>query len=112
MGQKGPRRWRGVDDTGSRGSKPERMEEPVVFDGFDEFDIATAVTTIHGRRGGEGPPVLLLHGIPESHLMWHRVAPRLAEQFTEGSAIAAHLRARPITRRTACAPSPASRSRL
>jgi haloacetate dehalogenase len=46
-----------------------------VFDGFEEFDIATTGTTIHGRRGGEGPPVLLLHGIPETHLMRHRVGP-------------------------------------
>jgi haloacetate dehalogenase len=53
-----------------------------VLEGFEEFDIATTVTTIHGRRAGEGPPVLLLHGIPETHLMWHRVAPRLAERFT------------------------------
>jgi haloacetate dehalogenase len=53
-----------------------------VFEGFDEFDIATSVTTIHGCRGGNGPPMLLLHGIPETHLMWHRVAPRLAERFT------------------------------
>jgi haloacetate dehalogenase len=53
-----------------------------MFDGFEEFDVATAGTTIHGRRGGQGPPVLLLHGIPETHLMWHRVAPRLAEQLT------------------------------
>jgi haloacetate dehalogenase len=53
-----------------------------MFDGFEEFDIATAGTTIHGRRGGDGPPVLLLHGIPETHLMWHRVAPQLAEHFT------------------------------
>ncbi|WP_433131867.1 alpha/beta fold hydrolase [Micromonospora sp. CA-240977] len=53
-----------------------------MFDGFDEFDIATSGATIHGRRGGSGPPVLLLHGIPETHLMWHQVAPRLAEQFT------------------------------
>ena len=53
-----------------------------MFDGFQEFDIATTGTTIHGRRGGEGPPVLLLHGIPETHLMWHGVAPHLAERFT------------------------------
>ncbi len=53
-----------------------------MFDGFDEFDISARGTTIHGRQGGEGPPVLLLHGIPETHLMWHRVAPQLAEHFT------------------------------
>jgi haloacetate dehalogenase len=53
-----------------------------LFNGFEEFDIPTAGTTIHGRRGGEGPPILLLHGIPETHLMWHRVAPQLAEHFT------------------------------
>jgi haloacetate dehalogenase len=53
-----------------------------VFGGFAEFDLATAEGTVHGRHGGSGPPVLLLHGIPETHLMWHRVAPRLAERFT------------------------------
>ena len=53
-----------------------------MFDGFEAFDIATTATTIHGRWGGQGPPVLLLHGMPETHLMWHQVAPRLAERFT------------------------------
>lgn len=53
-----------------------------MFDGFDEFDIPTSATTIHGRRGGSGPPLLLLHGIPETHLMWRHVAPRLARHFT------------------------------
>ncbi|MGW0215332.1 alpha/beta fold hydrolase [Micromonospora chokoriensis] len=53
-----------------------------MFDGFEEFDIDTLGARIHGRRGGSGPPVLLLHGIPETHLMWHQVAPRLAEKYT------------------------------
>lgn len=53
-----------------------------MFEGFETFDLATSGTTIHGRRGGSGPPVLLLHGNPETHLMWHRVAPTLAERFT------------------------------
>jgi len=53
-----------------------------VFEGFTEFDVAVEETIIHGRRGGSGPPVLLLHGFPETHLMWHRIAPVLAEQYT------------------------------
>jgi len=39
-------------------------------------------TTIFTRRKGSGPPVLLLHGFPETHVMWHLVAPQLAEAFT------------------------------
>src|SRR5918996_2113259 len=38
--------------------------------------------SINVCRGGAGPPVLLLHGYPQTHVMWHRVAPRLAERFT------------------------------
>ncbi|MGW2692994.1 alpha/beta fold hydrolase [Streptomyces sp. NPDC001296] len=53
-----------------------------MFDRFEEFDIATTDTSIHGCRGGDGPPLPLLHGIPETHLMWHRVALRLAERYT------------------------------
>lgn len=52
------------------------------FDGFESRDVATSGTIIHTRRGGSGPPLLLLHGHPETHLMWRHVAPRLAERFT------------------------------
>jgi haloacetate dehalogenase len=53
-----------------------------LFDAFEEFDLTTTGTTIHGCLGGDGPPLLLLHGIPETHHMWHRIAPRLAKRFT------------------------------
>jgi haloacetate dehalogenase len=39
-------------------------------------------TTIFVRRSGYGPPLLLLHGFPETHLMWRSVAPLLARRFT------------------------------
>jgi len=38
--------------------------------------------TINAIVGGSGPPLLLLHGHPQTHAIWHRVAPRLAEHFT------------------------------
>jgi haloacetate dehalogenase len=53
-----------------------------VFDGFESAEIETAETTIFARWAGSGPPVLLLHGFPQTHLMWHAVAPRLARRFT------------------------------
>src|SRR5215210_4927990 len=52
------------------------------FPGFETRDVATARGTIHVLVGGSGPPLLLLHGYPESHLMWHGSAPRLAEEHT------------------------------
>ena len=53
-----------------------------MFDGFETRELRTAETTIHLRTGGAGPPVLLLHGYPQTHLMWHRVAPGLAARFS------------------------------
>lgn len=53
-----------------------------MFDGFSSCDIAVAETTIHTCHGGSGPPLLLLHGYPQTHVIWHKIAPRLAECFT------------------------------
>lgn len=53
-----------------------------VFADFNSDIFDTGSARIHYRRGGSGPPVLLLHGFPETHQMWHRVAPLLARDFT------------------------------
>ena len=52
------------------------------FPGFSTESIETSGTTIHVLRKGAGRPLLLLHGYPETHLTWHKVAPKLAEQFS------------------------------
>ena len=52
------------------------------FDGFAAQEFALGEATIFARVGGSGPPLLLLHGYPQSHLMWARVAQALAGQFT------------------------------
>jgi haloacetate dehalogenase len=49
---------------------------------FAYQDIDTGEARIHCAVAGDGPPLLLLHGYPQTHLIWHRVAPRLAEEFT------------------------------
>ena len=48
----------------------------------EEFNIQANGVEIHGVRMGQGEPLLLLHGHPETCLMWHKVAPQLAERFT------------------------------
>ncbi|MCB1885039.1 MAG: alpha/beta hydrolase [Geminicoccaceae bacterium] len=53
-----------------------------MFEGFDESFVDVGEVTLRVRRGGEGPPLLLLHGHPQTHVMWHRVAPELAKCFT------------------------------
>ena len=49
---------------------------------FAEHELETDRGVIFARVGGSGPPLLLLHGYPQTHLMWHAAAPLLAERFT------------------------------
>jgi haloacetate dehalogenase len=49
---------------------------------FETADVETDETTIFVRRSGTGSPILLLHGFPQTHLMWRGVAPLLARDFT------------------------------
>lgn len=53
-----------------------------MFDGFrlDQVDLGEVALRV--RYGGDGPPVVLLHGHPRTHVTWHRVAPALARDFT------------------------------
>ena len=53
-----------------------------MFDGFEADTIATDRVRVFTRRGGSGRPLLLLHGFPETHLMWRDVAPVLVRDFT------------------------------
>ena len=54
---------------------------PAAFQDFDTVDADVGETHIFLRRSGSGPPILLLHGFPQTHLMWREVAPLLARDF-------------------------------
>lgn len=54
----------------------------MLFEGFESRTIDTGETEIFCRVGGDGPPLLLLHGCPQTHVMWHKLAPLLARYFT------------------------------
>ena len=53
-----------------------------MFEGFERQRLQTQGAAINLVKGGEGPPLLLLHGYPQTHVMWHKVAPMLARDFT------------------------------
>jgi haloacetate dehalogenase len=55
---------------------------PPMLERFEPFAVHRDGVRLQARRGGEGPPLLLLHGHPQSMAMWHRVAPALARRFT------------------------------
>lgn len=53
-----------------------------LFPGFRTQRIPTSGATIHTRIGGSGPPLLLIHGYPQTHVEWHKIAGRLAQHYT------------------------------
>lgn len=72
-----------------------------MFPGFLQDRVRAGGAEINTWRGGEGPPVLLLHGYPQTHACWHKVAPQLARRF---SVVAADLRGYGDSSRPASAP--------
>ncbi len=53
-----------------------------MFEGFTKQTITVDGVDIFCRVGGEGPPLLMLHGYPQTHVMWHKVVPELSKHFT------------------------------
>lgn len=53
-----------------------------MFEGFVTKKIKTSQIEVNLKIAGNGPPLLLLHGYPQTHVIWHKIAPRLAEKFT------------------------------
>ncbi len=53
-----------------------------MFENFEQKQCNTSGAVINLRKGGNGFPLLLLHGYPETHMMWHKIAPWLAQEFT------------------------------
>jgi haloacetate dehalogenase len=57
------------------------MQEWRMLDGFETLQVERGGVRINARAAGQGAPLLLLHGHPQTHAMWHRVAPALAQRF-------------------------------
>ncbi len=60
----------------------QREPKDRLFPGFQLVDIAVPGSTVRTRIGGKGPPLLLLHGYPQTHVLWHKVAERLKQRYT------------------------------
>ena len=84
-----------------------------MFQGFEQDKIDADGVEINLVRGGSGPPVLLLHGYPQSHVMWHKVAPILAQHFTVvATDLATAPNRKPATIMPVTANAPVPRTRL
>jgi haloacetate dehalogenase len=63
-------------------TRASKAQSAALFPGFTTQKIQTSGATINTLRGGSGPPLLLIHGYPQTHVEWHKIAPRLAQRFT------------------------------
>src|SRR5437868_10110960 len=66
----------------AQGSAPQPEGTSRFFPGFKTFKVQTSGATINGVIGGQGPPLLLLHGAPLSHISWRLITPELAKTYT------------------------------
>lgn len=77
---------RGREGVHAPGAGPySRRHVSWIMDNLEDFQpvlVDTGDTSIFARWGGSGPPLLLLHGFPETHLMWRKLVPRLSKDFT------------------------------
>jgi haloacetate dehalogenase len=78
-----------VSGLGSAEAQEETSSTLRFFPGFKAFKVQTSGAIINGVVGGQGPPLLLLHGAPQTHISWRLVAPQLATNYT---VVAADLR--------------------
>ncbi len=76
-----PRRLAVMNERPPNARFSRKASEDGFFPDFEPFEIDIDGVCIRGRRGGTGPPLLLLHGYPQTHVMWHRIAPTLASTF-------------------------------
>src|ERR1700754_4851870 len=58
-----------------------RAEVASHFPGFQHLDVRTRGAVIRMRHGGSGPPLLLVHGNPQNHTCWYKIAASLAQRF-------------------------------
>ena len=68
--------------TGAMAPVPAAAQGTNLFPGFRTQRIQTSGATIHTLVGGSGPPLLLIHGYPQTHVEWHKIAGRLAQEYT------------------------------
>jgi haloacetate dehalogenase len=70
-----------AEDYGRDPTRWGSAEVAALFPGFKHLDMRTKGAVIRLRHGGSGPPLLLLHGHPVNHVLWHGIAARLADRY-------------------------------